>query len=295
MASLAIGREDPHAKFVFAPGNIVEACRACGGATTVVFETTILGRYPVNFLKCQICESLQPQGVFWLAESYSSAIAATDTGAMVRNLQSQAAVYAVAVCCRIGGRFLDFGGGAGVLCRLLRDHGFDAYVTDRYADPVFARAFSISLEDCRARDFALVSAVEVLEHLENPASEIDWLFALRPDVIVATTQVYRGEGKDWWYLSAQTGQHVFFYSRKCLEQLAHKYGFYYLDAGWIHVFSAKPLGMLRRVALRVSLSNLGLGMIRLWLSVRLRGRNANRDHTTLCEQLAARQVERPNE
>jgi 2-polyprenyl-3-methyl-5-hydroxy-6-metoxy-1,4-benzoquinol methylase len=273
----------------------VDACRACGGATTVVFETTILGRYPVNFLKCQVCESLQPQHVFWIAESYSSAIAATDTGVMVRNLQSQAAVYAVAVCCRIGGKFLDFGGGAGVLCRLLRDQGFDAYVTDKYAEPAFARAFSISLDECQGGDFALVSAVEVLEHLEDPANEIALLFALQPDVVVATTQVYHGQGKDWWYLSAQTGQHVFFYSKRCLEQLAHKYGFHYFDADSIHVFSAKPLGMFRRAALRLCLSNLGLGMIRLWLTVRLRGRNANSDHTALCKQLAARQAERPNE
>jgi hypothetical protein len=112
---------------------------------------------------------------------------------------------------------------------------------------------------------------------------------------VATTQVYRGEGKDWWYLSTQTGQHIFFYSEKCLELLAHKHGFYYLGADWIHVFSAKPLGMVRRVALRLLLSNVGLGMVRLWLAARLRGRFANRDHVMACEQLAARQSERPND
>jgi Methyltransferase domain len=254
-----------------------------------------LGRYSVNFLKCQVCESLQSQSPFWIAESYTAAIAATDTGAMVRNLQCHAAVYAVAALCRVRGRFLDAGGGAGVLCRLLRDHGFDAHLADKYSDPVFARAFSIPIDECRAGDFALVSAVEVLEHFEDPAGEIDRLFALRPDVIVAMTQVYRGEGKDWWYLSAQTGQHVFFYSEKCLELLARKHGLYYLCADWIHVFSAKPLGLVRRVALRLLLSNAGLGMVRLWLAARLRGRFANRDHVTACEQLAARQSERPND
>ena len=192
-------------------------------------------------------------------------------------------------------RFLDFGGGAGVLCRLLRDQGLDAYVTDKYADPVFARAFSIPLDECHSGHFALVSAVEVLEHLEDPASEIARLFTLRPDVIVATTQLYRGQGKDWWYLSAQTGQHVFFYSKRCLQQLAHNYGYHYLDADSLHVFSAKPLGMFRRAALRLFLSNVGLGMIRLWLTVRLSGRSANRDHTILCEELVARQAKRSNE
>jgi len=273
----------------------VDTCRACGGATTVVFETTILGRYSVKFLKCQVCESLQPENPFWIGESYTDAIGATDTGAMVRNLQCLAAVYAVSALCRVRGRILDSGGGAGVLCRLLRDYGFDAYLSDKHADPVFARAFSIPIDECRTGDFALVSAVEVLEHFEDPAGEIGRLFALRPDVVVATTEVYRGEGKDWWYLSTQTGQHVFFYSEKCFELLARKRGLYYLGAGWIHVFSAKPLGLVRRVALRLLLSNAGLGMVRLWLAARLRGRFANRDHVVACEQLAARQSERAND
>src|ERR1700722_6936912 len=146
------------------PGGEVDTCRACGGATARAFEATILGRYSVNFLKCQVCESLQPQRPFWIAESYTVAIAATDTGAMVRNLQCHAAVYVVAALCQVRGRLLDSGGGAGVLCRMLRDHGFDAHLSDKHADPVFARAFSIPIDECRAGDFALVSAVEVLEH-----------------------------------------------------------------------------------------------------------------------------------
>ena len=53
----------------------------------MAFEATILGRYSVSFLKCQVCESLQPQRPFWIAESYTVAIGATDTGAMVRVLE----------------------------------------------------------------------------------------------------------------------------------------------------------------------------------------------------------------
>jgi hypothetical protein len=273
----------------------VDTCRACGGSATEVFETTVLGRYRVSYLKCQVCESLQPQSPFWVAESYSAAIGATDTGAMVRNFQCHAALYAVAKLCNVRGKILDYGGGAGVLCRLLRDHGFDAYTTDKYADPVFARAFSIPLDECRVRDFAMVSAVEVLEHLEDPAGEIDQIFALQPDIMVATTQIYRGEGKDWWYLSAQTGQHVFLYSQKCLEQLARKHRYFYLSGDWIHIFSARPLGMMRRMALRLLLSNVGLGAVRLWLAARLRGRFFKRDNAIASEQLADRQAKRSND
>jgi len=226
-----------------------------------------------------------------LAESYTAAISAADTGAMVRNLVCHAAVYAVAVVCRVRGKFLDCGGGAGVLCRLLRDSGFDAYMSDKYADPVFARAFCVSLEECVPGSFALVSAVEVLEHYENPGNDFDRLFALEPEALLATTELYTGQGQDWWYLSPQTGQHVFFYSEKCLKLLARKHGYDYFGTGWIHVFTARPMGSVRRIVLRMLLSSVGLGIIRLCLSARLRGRFANQDSETVRRQLAARQSE----
>jgi Methyltransferase domain len=276
-------------------GCLVEACRACGGSTEVAFTTVLLGRHPVRFLKCQACASLQAERPYWIAEAYTAAIAATDTGAMVRNVQCQAAVYAVTVICGVRGKLLDSGGGAGVLCRLLRDHGLDAYVSDKYSDPVFARAYSVPFGECRPGDFGLISAVEVLEHYEQPAAELDQLFALAPQVLVATTQIYRGEGPQWWYLSVQSGQHIFFYSEKCLALLARRHGYHYLGTGWLHVFCAKPIGLLRRAALRFLLSNIGLAIVRLGLTVSLRGGYANRDHTKVCAQLAAQQTERLND
>jgi 2-polyprenyl-3-methyl-5-hydroxy-6-metoxy-1,4-benzoquinol methylase len=273
----------------------MDACRACGGATSVAFETLILGRYRVKYARCRACDSLQTEPPYWLAESYTSAIAATDTGAMIRNLVCHAAVYAVAAVCHVRGKLLDCGGGAGVLCRLLRDSGFDAYLSDKYADPIFARAFSVSIDECPPGSFALVSAVEVLEHYENPGSELDRLFALKPKALVATTQLYTGETQDWWYLARQTGQHVFFYSEKCLKLLAHRHGYDYFGVGWIHVFSARPLGPVRRIMLRVLLSSVGLGVIRLCLTAGLRGRFANQDSERVCRQLAARQSERSDD
>jgi Methyltransferase domain len=273
----------------------VDACRACGGSTAAVFTTTILGRYDVTFLKCGACDSLQSEPPYWLGESYSTAIAATDTGAMVRNLIDCAAVYAVVTLCSVRGRLLDSGGGAGVLCRLLRDHGLDAHVADKFADPVFARAFQVPIDACRAGEFALISAMEVLEHFVDPARELAQLFALAPQILVTSTQIYQGEGKDWWYLSSQSGQHVFFYSTKCLKLLAGQCGYSYLEAGSFQIFSAKPLGVMRRVTLRLCLSNIGLGMIRLWLTITLRGHHANQDHAMVAKQLAAQQAERTDE
>lgn len=264
-----------------------DVCRACGGPTAAAFASLVLGRHPVRYLRCQQCDSLQTEPPYWLAESYSSAIAATDTGAMVRNLVCQAAVSVVATVCRVHGKLLDWGGGVGVLCRLLRDRGFDAYLSDRYADPELARAFCVAPEECRPNSFALISAMEVLEHYDNPASEVARLFALRPEVLVATTQLYTGQGADWWYLSPQTGQHVFFYSQKCLRLLARQHGYHYFGAGWIHLFSVRPLGAVQRLTLRLLLSNIGLGLVRIWQTASLRGRFANQDSKSVGRQLAA--------
>ncbi len=273
----------------------MDACRGCGGATLVAFETLILGHHHVKFLCCQDCESLQSEPPHWLGESYTSAIAATDTGAMVRNLVCHAAVYAVAAVWRIRGKLLDCGGGAGVLCRLLRDSGFDAYLSDRYADPVFARAFTVSIDECPTGSFSLISAVEVLEHYEEPAREIGRLFALAPSVVVATTLPYAGEGAEWWYLAKQTGQHVFFYSRKCLRLLARRHRYHYFGAGTFHVFAASRIGWAQRVLLRLLLSDIGLGVVRIWLAASLRGRFANQDSARVCERLAVQQSQRSND
>lgn len=269
-----------------------DVCRACGGPTCAAFESLVLGRHRVEYLRCRNCDSLQTEPPYWLSESYTAAIAATDTGAMVRNLVCHAAVCIIASVCAVRGKLLDWGGGVGVLCRLLRDRGFDAYLSDRYAEPVLAQAFRVSPDECPAGSFALVSAMEVLEHYDDPAAEIARLFALQPQVVVATTETYSGQGQDWWYLAPQTGQHVFFYSRKCLRWLAHKHGYNYFGVRSIHLFSARALRRSQRVLLRIFLSNIGLGLMRIWLAASLRGRFANLDSESVCRQLAAQPPDR---
>lgn len=233
-------------------------CRLCGGLVSPAFEKTILRRYRVTFYRCQECGSLQSERPYWLEEAYSSAIASADTGAAYRGILCSAAISVIARTLRVRGRFLDYGGGSGLLCRLLRDRGFDAYVSDKYADPVFAKAFVLQAGNLDAHQIALISAIEVFEHCVEPVADLDALFRLKPAVLVATTIVYRGEGPDWWYISEQSGQHIFFYSEKALRFLAVQHGYHYLGFGSFHVFSRLELGWFRRTWLRIGLSQLGL-------------------------------------
>jgi hypothetical protein len=256
-------------------------CRLCSGALQERFRLPVLGRYEVAYLLCDSCGSLQTQRPFWLAEAYASALAAIDTGAVERCLRCQAAITAIARVFGLHGRVLDFGGGAGLLCRLLRDSGFDAWLYDRYAEPVYAPAYALALESVTPGSIALLSAIEVFEHCADPAPELGALFALQPAVLFASTEPYRGEGADWWYLNASAGQHVFFYSTRGLELLAQRHGYQYLGVGAFHVFSRSALSPLRRVLLRHSLSRRGIRLLRIGLAARQDNRYAQADYDQL--------------
>jgi hypothetical protein len=266
---------------------IAPPCRACGGSTLAAFTIRLLERYDVGFYRCEQCHSLESEQPYWLNESYAAAISITDTGAVERNLIGHAAIVAVAKIFGLQGRFVDYGGGAGMLCRLLRDSGIDAYLFDRYAEPVYARAFALQADELDDPSPALVSAIEVLEHCENPAQDVGRLFALRPQVLIATTIPYRGEGSDWWYLSPDNGQHIFFYSQECLQMLAHKHGFDYLGVGAFHLFAARRITAWERLSARILLSRMGLRFMRVWISATQRGGHADEDNAILRRRLIA--------
>jgi hypothetical protein len=245
------------------------------------FRCTVLGRHEVAYLLCENCGSLQTEPPYWLAEAYTSALAAIDTGAVERCLRCQAAIAASAGVCGVSGRVLDFGGGTGLLCRLLRDAGLDAWLYDKYAEPVYAPAFAVSMSTLAPGSIALLSAIEVFEHCAEPAAELGALFALQPAVLFASTEPYRGEGPDWWYLNASAGQHVFFYSPRALALLAGQHGYHYFGAGAFHLFSRSPLTPLRRAALRCALSRGGIRLMRIWLAARQDNRYAQADYERL--------------
>jgi hypothetical protein len=194
-------------------------CRLCGSHdTTLLFSLKVLDKYDVAYCCCRRCGSLQTEKPYWLEEAYRASLSRVDCGVAQRTLSNLAA--ALMVSRLVGARnVLDFGGGDGLLCRLLRDYGLNSFVSDAYATPLYAQAFT-------KPDFArpdLVLAFEVLEHLAQPELELPGLFSIGADVILATTELYRGQGSDWWYLTPESGQHVFFFSEAAVR-LAGRFG-----------------------------------------------------------------------
>lgn len=213
-------------------------CRLCGGDLQFKFQLPVLYKYPVDYLVCARCGSLQTEPPYWLAEAYSNAPAgddaereesnlnSLDVGAVQRNLTSLSAVL---ILSKLLGRrnVVDLGGGDGLLCRLLRDYGLNAYVSDPHASPVYAQGFD--RPDFPRPD--IVTAFEVFEHFAEPRRELDILFAQEPAAVLTTTLSYNGESSDWWYLIPETGHHVFFYTDAAFRLIGERYGYEVIRTG----------------------------------------------------------------
>lgn len=222
-------------------------CKICSSPTDFVFSALILGKYEGDYYYCNACGYLYVNEPHWLDESYSSAINYTDTGMVSRNV-AISKVTAVVLYFLLGergeGRYLDMAGGYGLFTRLMRDFGFNYYWSDKYCQNLMALGFEYSqdLGHCTA-----VTAIEVLEHTENPAEFIkDTLAAGQSDTLIFTTELYHGSppSEQWQYYSFDAGQHISFFTHVTLDTLAKNMGLYFTSNGFVHVYSHKKINPL---------------------------------------------------
>ena len=102
--------------------------------------------------------------------------------------------------------------------------------------------------------------------------------------MLASTGIFNSQGQDWWYLAPESGQHVFFYSRKALAWLGKQHGYEHFGAGQLQVFSRTAITPLQRTLLRLALSRLGLRAIRVVLAATARRGFADADYEMLCKR-----------
>jgi Methyltransferase domain len=227
-------------------------CPICDGALRPVFTAEVLHKYSAEYEHCGNCGFLRAREPHWLEEAYSSAIAAADTGLVMRNLSLASKVAAILYGVlgeRGEGRYLDAAGGYGMLTRLMRDLGFDFYWADKYCENLLARGFDYdaSLGSCQA-----VTAMEVMEHLTDPIAFVDEVLrSAKSETLLFSTELYAGDPprpEDWWYYTFPTGQHIGFFQRRTLEILGQRLGLQLVSAHGLHALSRQPLDR-RRFAL----------------------------------------------
>ena len=218
------------------------ACPISGAALTPVFTATILQKHTVQYFHCPVSGLLKTEAPHWLQEAYSSAISSTDTGLVKRNIDTARALELLIDRLKLAnGKILDMAGGFGLLTRLLRDAGFDAYTTDPYCKNNHAVGF----EPVDGFGADLLLAFEVLEHLEDPVQFLSDAFArYHCRTLIFSTVTYGPEipPMDWWYYAFETGQHISFYQPRTLDMLATRLGCQYvrLRSG-LHLFTDQKI------------------------------------------------------
>lgn len=216
-------------------------CLICGSNSSFFASKKILRRYKVKYFKCDNCGLIQTEKPYWLKEAYFSPIIDSDTGVISRNIKlSKIAALINLLFIGKKSKVLDYGGGYGLMTRMLRDIGVDAYWTDKYAENIFTRGF----EDKKGRKYSMVTAFELFEHFEDPHKEIKNLIKkYKPDILLFSTMLHNGNPpQDWWYFVPDGGQHIVLYTKKSLDIFAKDLGLKFSTNGWnIHIFSKKKI------------------------------------------------------
>lgn len=130
---------------------------------------------------------------------------------------------------------LDYGGGAGILAKKLREHGWKSSSYDPFVD--------VKVRPTDLPAFDLITVYEVFEHVPDIRAlmtDLKKLLAARGVLLFSTLlsdgKVQPGRRLDWWYAAPRNG-HISLYSRSSLGFLARDFGFNFgsFSAG-LHVF-----------------------------------------------------------
>jgi hypothetical protein len=206
-------------------------------------SAAVLGKYTVGYFRCSRCGFIRTEEPYWLEEAYSSAITGSDVGLVRRNFQL-AAIAKVVIATFFGraGYFVDYAGGYGLFVRLMRDSGFDFRWYDKYCNNLFARDFVAPQPVTEPAE--LLTAFEVFEHLADPFGELERMLTFSPNILFTTQLLPEPAPRpgEWWYYGLEHGQHIAFYTREALLQLAKRAGLnYYTNGASMHLFTEKRL------------------------------------------------------
>ena len=226
-------------------------CKVCSRDSLPLGQARILGRHDVRYFRCASCGFVQTEKPYWLEESYADDINRTDVGLVRRNIElANTLKVLLPLISDADKSFLDYGGGYGLLVRLMRDEGYDFYWQDAHCENLFAQDFAAE----RGRKYELLTAFEVIEHLEDPRAGLTEMLGYADMVLLGTYLLPEPCPRpgDWWYYGLDHGQHIAFQSRASLLALAAGAGAQLCSNGMnLHLVSRRPVSERRfRLATR---------------------------------------------
>jgi hypothetical protein len=220
-----------------------ERCWCCNAMSNCYETANVLGRYNVRYYCCPACGFIQTEAPFWLAESYKTHMTSYDLGGISRpTLNSVLTKAVVNWFFDPGGRFLDYGGGYGVFTRWMRDEGYNFFHYDQHCPNLFAATHEGDISG--SVRYELVTAFEVFEHLAEPAKTVSHLLSISDSILFSTelVPVPPPSIDEWWYYGPEHGQHIAFFTRTALRQLAARFNANFSTSGGsIHLISRRHI------------------------------------------------------
>ncbi|WP_162823795.1 class I SAM-dependent methyltransferase [Lysobacter sp. TY2-98] len=197
------------------------ACLVCESPTDHFAAHRVLGRHDAEYRRCTKCGYVFVVAPHWLDEAYGTAIAALDTGIVVRNLWlADVTTALLGLTFRDVERTVDYGAGTGLFVRLMRDRGHDTYWHDAYSPNLLAIGFEADMSE----RYDLATAFELVEHLPDPRAGFETLGSLAPRLLISTDLLPDPAPaiSDWPYYAPESGQHIGFFTRTALDVMAER-------------------------------------------------------------------------
>jgi hypothetical protein len=219
-------------------------CNICGKKMTSCFTGFILKKYTIQYFTCTNCGYTCTENPYWLKESYENPINSTDTGILWRNIKNSKIVSCILfVFFSKNKKFLDYGGGYGILTRLMRDIGFDFYWTDPHTQNLFAQGFEYQKKDC---EMDVITSFENFEHFIQPIEDLEKMLSISQNILFSTDLLPNPLPKPdiWWYYGLEHGQHISFYSQQTLKTMAGKFEMNCYSCNNYHLFTKKKINKL---------------------------------------------------
>ncbi|MDT8391070.1 MAG: class I SAM-dependent methyltransferase [Lentisphaeria bacterium] len=224
----------------------MDKCKICGGQAETFARAEVLKTHPADYLRCEACGFVSVLNPFWLKEAYKNPITSEDVGLVSRSSRmADIAEKTILLFLNRNGDFCDWGGGYGLLVRMMRDRGYNFSRYDRYCENIFAKGFDV---DGKAGSYEMVTCFETLEHLVDPVKTIKGILSQTENVLFSTRLLPTPCPKpgNWWYYGLNHGQHISLFSRESLYKLAEKTGMnYYTDGSEVHFFSRRKRSVLK--------------------------------------------------